>query len=381
MATTKSAQPPRKPHTAKPPQCAPAGVTDWSFHQFVDSVRDHAIFMLDPQGQVTTWNEGAERIKGYRPEEVIGRHVSCFYPREDIEAGLPSRLLAAAEAEGRAGNEGWLVRKDGARFWASVSITAVRDYGGRLQGFGKVVRDLTERKQAEEALRELSGRLIETQDRERRRISLSLTDSTSPSLTALISKLHAAKCRPEAESHQLIDNCVALAEFVSREIRTVSYLLYPPSLETDGLLATLQAHLKGLARQKGIAIEVDFPPHIERLPPAAAGALYRVAQDFLANIFRARENSRAKVRIAVDNGQLLLEVTAEGAGLPPETLEEAKRGVGELGVTMAGMRERIVRLGGSLEIDSTGSGPRVTATLAVNGSRPSELGPPLKQAG
>ena len=336
--------------------------------------------MLDPAGYVTTWNEGAERIKGYRAEEVIGRHMSCFYTAEDIERGLPAQLLETAETEGRVESEGWRVRKGGTRFWASVSITAVRNDRGSLEGFGKVTRDLTERKQAQEALRELSGRLVEAQERERRHISLSLNDSTSPTLTALISKLYFAKYRPEKEARQLIDDCVALAEFLSREIRTVSYLLYPPSLETDGLLVTLRGHLKGLARQKGIPIDMDFPAHMERLPPPVAAALYRVVQEFLANIFRVPGNSRAKARIAVQDGKLTLEVGAEGRGLPQEALQEARQGTGELGVAMAGMRERLVRLGGSLEIDSRNSGTWVTATLPVPGMWSPDVGVPRRQA-
>lgn len=380
MATFHNPSAHRRPQEATP-HTERAGTADQTFHLFVDSVPDYAIFMLDPQGRVTTWNDGAERIKGYRAAEVIGKHVSCFYTMEDAGKGLPAHLLEAAKIEGRVQIEGWRVRKDRSRFWASVAITAVRDDRGSLLGFGQVTRDLTERKQAEEALGALSGRLVETQDRERRRISLSLNDSTNPSLAALISKLHLAQYRPEAEARQLIDDCVALAEFVSREIRTVSYLLYPPSLETDGLLVTLHAHLNGLVRQKGIPIHLDFPAHIERLPAPAAAALYRVAQDFLASIFRVPGNAGAKVRMAVEDGRLMLEVGAEGPGLPRETLEEARRGVGELGVTMAGLRERIVRLGGSLELDSSKSGTWVTATLPVTGTRPRDVGILLRQAG
>lgn len=342
--------------------------SDGRFQLFAKRVQDRAILLLDPEGYVTTWNEGAARIEGFGAEEIIGRHVSGFYTAEDVERGLPARLLRTAATQGQAESEGWRVRKDGSRFWAEVSITALRDNRGRLQGFGEVTRDRTEQKQAEEkqteqVLRELSGRVVEAVDSERRRISLSLNDSTSPSLTALISKLHAAKHRPEGS--QLIDDCIGLAEFVSRAIRTASYLLYPPSLETDGLLVTLSAHLKGLARQKGTPIDLDFPPRLERLPPTTAAALYRVVQEFLASIFRVPGNSRARVRVALQGGRLVLEVAAEGRGLPEEALQEARRGVGELGVTMAGMRERIVRLGGSLELDSSKSGTWVTAVVPI----------------
>ncbi len=120
----------------------------------VDDVKDYAIVMLDPDGRVASWNAGAERIIGYGAGEIVGRDFALFYPADDVEQGKPARLLAAAAAEGRSADEGWRVRKDGSRFWASVAITALRDAGGRLIGFSSITRDLTERRQAEEALRE-----------------------------------------------------------------------------------------------------------------------------------------------------------------------------------------------------------------------------------
>lgn len=116
----------------------------------VASVRDYAIFMLDPTGHVMTWNPGAEQTKGYRPDEIIGQHISVFYSAEDREAGLPGHLLAQAESLGRVEDEGWRFRKDGTRFWADVVISAVRGPEGRLKGFAKVTRDLTERRAAEQ---------------------------------------------------------------------------------------------------------------------------------------------------------------------------------------------------------------------------------------
>jgi PAS domain S-box-containing protein len=121
----------------------------------VHGTTDHAIFLLDPEGRVVTWNPGAERIKGYRAEEIVGRHFSTFYPREAIDRDWPAHELAVARAEGRYEEEGWRVRKDGSQFWASVVITTLRDEHGRLRGFSKVTRDLTARRQAEETARQL----------------------------------------------------------------------------------------------------------------------------------------------------------------------------------------------------------------------------------
>ncbi len=135
--------------------------TGESFRLFVDSVNDYAIVMLDPDGIVASWNVGAERIKGYRQDEIIGRHFSCFYPPEDVHRGIPDRELRVAAEEGRFEDEGWRMRKDGSRFWASVVITALREPDGTLRGFGKVTRDLTERKQTEERLQQQSREIME----------------------------------------------------------------------------------------------------------------------------------------------------------------------------------------------------------------------------
>ena len=126
--------------------------SDQRFRLLVEGVQDYAIFMLDPIGQITSWNSGAERIKGYQPQEIIGQHFSCFFSREDVERGKPEQNLRVATAEGRCEDEGWRVRKDGSRFWANVVITALRDATGNLVGFSKVTRDVTARKQAEDAL-------------------------------------------------------------------------------------------------------------------------------------------------------------------------------------------------------------------------------------
>jgi PAS domain S-box-containing protein len=124
------------------------------FRHLVQAVIDYAIFQLDKDGVVATWNVGAERIKGYTANEIIGRHFSCFYTEEDKAAGVPARALATADKEGRFEAEGWRVRKDGTHFWASVVIDAIRSDSGELIGFAKVTRDITERMETQRILRE-----------------------------------------------------------------------------------------------------------------------------------------------------------------------------------------------------------------------------------
>src|SRR5205823_3490631 len=116
-------------------------------------VKDYAIVLLDPQGHVVSWNDGAERIKGYRAEEILGKHFSCFHTSEDIARHWPEEELRLAAATGQYEDESWRVRKDGSRFWANVVITALLDGAGRIRGFGKLTRDLTERRRTEERFR------------------------------------------------------------------------------------------------------------------------------------------------------------------------------------------------------------------------------------
>lgn len=128
------------------------------FELAVRQVKDYAVFVLDPKGHVLTWNVGAERIKGYAPEEIIGRHFSVFYTRDATDREWPAYELKMAETEGHFEDEGWRVRKDGSRFWANVVITSLRDGGGKLLGFSKITRDLTVRRAQMEAMRQSEER-------------------------------------------------------------------------------------------------------------------------------------------------------------------------------------------------------------------------------
>jgi PAS domain S-box-containing protein len=145
-------------HPHEPVRIQTGVINDRLYRVLVETVRDYAIFHLDTGGHIITWNAGARRLKGYEKADILGQHFSVFYPPEDIASGKPAHELVVAEAEGRFEDEGWRVRKDGSRFWANVIITALRDEKGKLIGFGKVTRDLTERRRAEEAVRESEQR-------------------------------------------------------------------------------------------------------------------------------------------------------------------------------------------------------------------------------
>jgi PAS domain S-box-containing protein len=136
------------------------------FRILIQGVTDYAIYMLDPEGRVTNWNAGAERIKGYSPDEIIGQHFSRFYTSDDFDAGVPKRALETARETGRYEAEGWRVRKDGTRFWASVVIDAIKDEDGKIIGFAKITRDQTEKREAQLRLEESREQLFRSQKME-----------------------------------------------------------------------------------------------------------------------------------------------------------------------------------------------------------------------
>src|SRR5262249_39439685 len=148
--------------------------SEMRFRLVVEGTKGYAIYMLDPNGTIASWNDGAQRMKGYEAGEIIGRHFSCFYEAEAIAQGKPQRNLEIAVKEGRVEDQGWRLRKDGSRFYANVAISALRDDTGELIGFSKVTRDITEQKHAEESLHvyanqraslaELGQRGLETTD-------------------------------------------------------------------------------------------------------------------------------------------------------------------------------------------------------------------------
>jgi PAS domain S-box-containing protein len=332
------------------------------YRLLVDCVKDYAIFMLSPRGHVMSWNQGAQRIKGYSREEILGRHFSVFYPLEDIQSGKPNRELEIAAEDGRFEDEGWRLRKDGSRFWANIVITAQRDPAGKLAGFTKVTRDITERKKAEEAIRDLSSRLLSAQDDARRHLARELHDSAAQTLSALTLNLALLGTYPEICGHPRAGKTVAesaqLVEEATREIRTLSFLLHPPALDNACLGSALRWFADGFAQRTKIRVDFEVSPGLERLPGDAEGALFRVAQEALTNVYRHSGSTEAGVRLNLNNSDITLEIWDRGKGLPMQDGEPAKFGVG-----IPGMRERLEQLGGRLEIQSGSAGTRVLAIL------------------
>ncbi len=355
------------------------------FRLLVEAVRDYAIFMLDTEGRVATWNVGAERIKGYRASEIIGRHFSCFYPEEDIRSNKPQLGLEAAAREGRFETEGWRLRKDGSKFWANVVITAIRGTAGNLIGFGKVTRDFTDRmladkalhdsqsrlQESEKSLRELSLHLLRTQDEERRRIGRELHDSLGQNLSFMKMKLDSLKSLTGGGG-KIDDIQQHLAEFGRivadsvTEVRTISYLLYPPMLEELGLKSAISWYVDGFTKRSGIQTTLEIPCDLGRLPRDAEMAMFRILQESLTNVHRHSGSRTATVRLLLKDARLILEITDRGKGIPSANLEESGEDwTGALGVGLRGMHERMRQLGGKLELKSTSTGTTIIAEVPI----------------
>ena len=354
------------------------------FRLLVESVKDYAIFVLDPEGHVLTWNEGAQAIKGYTSNEIIGQHFSKFYLPEAVQSGWPTRELTLAEREGRFADEGWRVRKDGTSFWASVIITALRDPQGRLSGFAKVTQDLTERRQWEDRiqdlnkelrnrisqldesqhlielrtleLQKLSAQLLQIQDEERRRIARELHDELGQQLSGLKMLLDVKKDNPEANE---------IAGTALDMVRNLSYLLHPPLLDEAGLRPALHWFVEGLAKRSNIDISLVLRPQLfPRLPKDIEVACFRVIQESLTNVYRHSGSESARVEIEKRAELVILRVRDYGKGCPPEFVGNRPS---RFGVGVNGMRERIRQLGGELLISPAEPGTIVEARIPLLG--------------
>ncbi len=353
------------------------------FRLLVESVQDYAIFALDPEGHVITWNEGAKAIKGYTTEEIVGQHFSKFYPPEAVQSGWPARELALAEKEGRLADEGWRVRKDGTVFWASVIITALRDANGRLAGFAKVTRDMTERRQWEERtqdlnnelrrhvaqlhesqrvielrtmeLQKLSGQLLRIQDEERRHLARELHDDLGQQLVSLKMAVDADLGKEEAR--QLVQTAIAT-------VRNLSYLLHPPLLDEVGLLAALHWYIDGFVKRSKIQISLTTKPKtLQRLPQDIETTIFRVIQESLTNVYRHSKSESARVEVEKEAECVVVRVRDYGKGFPPDL--SGKLPPNRLGVGVSGMRERLSQLGGQLTISHAEPGTLVEAQIPL----------------
>jgi PAS domain S-box-containing protein len=327
-------------------------------------LRDYAVFIVSPDGKVMSWNDGARLIMGYTRDEIVGQPCARFYTPEDVARDRPRELLREAAVHGRVEDESWRVRKDGSRFWADVIITALRDSAGELSGFSKVTRDLTERRRTEAVMEELSGRLFLLQDEERKRLATQLHDRTSTSLAAALTKLYALRdnlTEDRPALHDLNESIVDIEE-TGDVIRRVAQMLHPSRLDQSGLVDTLRWYVNALSGQMGLAVEADLPTTALNLSKEGEIVLFRLVQECLSRVAGPDGAREARVRVS-GNGGVSLEIRIEGP--PPRGLDTPHRRRGDVGSGFAGIRERLLRMGGTLKVSSGGTTSVVQASLPV----------------
>ena len=336
-----------------------------------ENLRDYAIYLLDADGVITEPTAGAQRVNGYAASEVVGKHVAIFYTPEAVAAGEPKLELDEAAAAGRTEREGWRVRKGGERFFANEITTAIHDDVGRLTGFTRISRDLTERRTAEAAAEhvravgeQLRRRLIEAEETERQRLARELHDEAGQHLTALGLGLRSLSdiVAPGSEADRRAVQLREIVETMSRELHAIAVRLRPKSLDDFGLEQAIAAYVEEWSRQTRIAVGVHAEPEQERLSAAIESALYRIVQEALTNVAKHSGATHASVVVERRDGQVVAIVEDDGRGVDGGAAAAgAREGLGLLGI-----RERAELLGGTVEVESTiGGGTTVFARIPI----------------
>jgi PAS domain S-box-containing protein len=318
------------------------------FRLVVQGVRDYGIFMLDTTGHIISWNAGAERIKGYTEEEILGKHFSIFYPPED--AGKPERELREAIANGRLEDEGWRLRKDGTRFWANVVITALFDDTGELRGFGKVTRDMTERRNAEQALverRQLLSHLVEAQELERRRIAWDVHDDSIQAMVAVGMRLQLLAGRLPEEQRAVVAQLEESVRASINRLRNLVVHLRPTAIDEHGLVPALTGYLRDVVEGWGFETNLSADLTVEP-PTATAITIFRICQEALTNVRKHAGATRVEITLTSKDGGTLARVHDDGHGFTDPGTRDTNRHFG-----LIEMRERAETAGGWWSVTST----------------------------
>jgi PAS domain S-box-containing protein len=326
------------------------------FRLLVQSVKDYAIFMLDPDGYVVTWNEGAELIKGYAAEEIIGRHFSIFYPPDAVAARFPEYELEVASATGRFEDEGWRVRKDGSKFWANVVITALFNESGELVGFAKVTRDLTERRQAEQRAIEDARRLAEIQasNRAKSEFLTTLSHELRTPLNAIggYAELLALDVggslteaqrqyleRIRAAQQHLLALVNDLLSFTRMDAGGIAY--NPEPVPVQALLRETEGMIRPQARKRGIRLGIG------RCPPGAQvysdrARTQQILLNLLSNALKfTPTGGRVRMGCTLTADQVSITVADTGPGIPQDKLEAIFEPFVQLGRTLTSAQEGV----------------------------------------
>jgi PAS domain S-box-containing protein len=357
--------------------------TEERFRLLVEAIDDSAIVMLNPDGYVASWNAGAERIYGYEGDEVIGRHSLVFHTTGDVRRGVPTALLVEAADRGRASDEGWRMRKDGTRFFANVFLTALRDPDGTLSGFANVTRDVSERREADEAIRRtveelqrvdgdrrlLLSRLVRAQEEERRRVAADIHDDTVQVMSAVAMRLDLVERRvSDPGLHHMISESAALVHAAIDRLRRMIFALHPPALDDEGLAAAVAAFVaEEEVTRDGPAVRIES--RLTREPRHDVRVLaYRIIQEALVNAYKHSDATEVHVLLRQSpDGFVVIRVHDDGRGFP---MDEGQRpGAGHIG--LAAMREHAQVAGGRCVVRSEpGRGTTVDVWLPLDESAP-----------
>lgn len=326
--------------------------------------------ILDSQFRFTRVNGVLPRMVGLAADDFRGKSISetLGEPGRDAERVLRQVLETGTPILDRElspelhGNPGEL------RYWL-VNYFPISETRGRHTQLGITAVDVTARRNAEEALRKLSGRLLGIQDQERRRIARELHDSLGQYLAGMKIAIDMLSSRfPERDP--LLTECADILDRAIVETRTLSHLLHPPLLDEAGFASAASWFVAGFSQRSGIPVSIDMPQDLQRLPEAIEIALFRVLQESLTNVHRHSHTSSAEITVEADAEQIAIEIRDHGNGMPPEILRQIETEGGKLGVGLAGMRERIHELGGTLEVTSDHHGTVVRATVPLMGAQP-----------
>ena len=325
------------------------------------------IWMSAPDAGCTFFNQPWLDFTGRPMEEQIGNGWTVFVHPDDLSRCMEA-YLKAFKARAKFEMEYRLRRVDGEYRWILDIGVPLFVPPGTFVGYVGSCLDVTEHKQAQDRLQQLSGRLIKLQEQERQRISRELHDTTASSLTALIANLALVRRSAgtlDSRAQKALSESLDLARQCVREIRTLSYLLHPPLLDELGLASALRWYTEGFAIRSGVMIDLHLPAKLDRLPREAETALFRIVQEGLTNIHLHSGSSSATIKIARKASEITLALRDVGCGIPPGVLDGPTDNMQGLGVGIAGMRERVRQLGGSMKIRTGNRGTTIKATLPL----------------